>query len=41
MEEETEIEPSSPGDFFGRAYFTKKDWEKWHNWYRSKHGSAN
>src|SRR5688572_24748597 len=30
MEEKTEIEPSSPGDFSGRRYFTKKDWEKWH-----------
>lgn len=28
MEEKTEIEPSSPGDFSGRSYFTKKDWGK-------------
>src|SRR5687767_8200107 len=39
MEEKTEIEPSSPGDFIGRRYFTKKDWEKWHSWYRNKYDS--
>ena len=41
MEEKTEIEPSSPGDFFGRSYFTKKDWEKWHDWYVKKYQKDN
>ena len=41
MEEKTEIEPSSPGDFSGRAYFTKKDWKKWHDWYRIKYNLPN
>ena len=41
MEEKTEIEPSSPDNFFGRRYFTKKDWEKWHNWYRNKYNTTN
>jgi|SRR5215204_7121638 len=41
MEDKTEIEPSSPDDFFGRMYFTKKDWEKWHNWHRNKLNSTN
>lgn len=38
MEEKTEIEPSSPGDFSGRSYFTKRDLEKWHEWYEKKYG---
>ena len=41
MEEKTEIEASSPGDFIGRRYFTKKDWEKWYEWYRNKYNTTN
>lgn len=41
LELKTEIEASSPGTFFGRTYFTKRDWEKWHDWYRNKYNSGN
>ena len=41
MDEKTEIEPSSHANFMGRLYFTKKDWEKWHEWYDKKYGKNN
>ncbi len=37
MEEQTKIPASSPGGFAGKMYFTKKDLQRWHQWYSTKH----
>lgn len=32
MEMTTSIEASSPGNFFGKFYFLRKDYIRWKNW---------
>lgn len=38
MERITKIPASSSGTFAGKLYFTKRDLQRWHEWYKNKHG---
>jgi hypothetical protein len=38
MEINTSIESKADGTLFGKLYFSKDEWKKWHHWYENNTG---